>query len=92
MRVLILISLLSLLTACATERIVEKPVITEIETVRYIPIPPELLILRPTAAIPATITYGEALTLWSADRAIIAALLGQIEGIKVISDGHSGSE
>lgn len=62
--------------------IVEKPVPVEVPgPVEWREIPPNLLIQHNKTTIPEAITYGEALQLWSEDRAIVDTLLGQLSAI-----------
>jgi hypothetical protein len=80
--VLILLFPMLLLTACAETKIIEKPVPVYIDRVEYIPVPYDLTIKRNKTAIPETLTYGEALELWSVDRATIETLNGQMEAVE----------
>jgi len=86
MRVLIPLFLLSWLTACATEVIVEKPVVVEVEVVKWTPIPTEFTVESPKSVIPDTLTYGEAISLWSVDRSTLDILNGRLRGIQELSD------
>jgi len=88
MRVLTLLFLLTLLTACGTTKIVEKPVPVPVPgPTQYIDVPAQLTLTRQKTPIPETITYGQALELWSKDRAIIDTLNGQLLGIKSLEQG-----
>ncbi len=78
------------LTSCGTERVIEEPVGVEVVRVEYVAVPSDLLLMRQPTTIPESVTYGEALLLWSEDRATIGALLGQLEGIGVLNDGVNG--
>ena len=83
-----LIFLLILLTLCGCEtvRIVEKPVVVEVVKFKRVPVPAEHLVLHHKTTLPATLTYGEAIQLWAADRAIIDTQNGQLEAIGVLND------
>lgn len=72
-----------LLSACAT-KIVEVPVPVEVVRVERTPVPRDLLIQHQKTDIPESLTWGEAIQLWSADRAIIDTLLGQIQAIATL--------
>ena len=86
MRVLLLLLTPLFLTACATERVIEKPVPVPVPgPTQYVEVPPDLVTTREKTFIPASITYGEALELWSLDRAAIDKLNGQLLGIKSLS-------
>ena len=82
MRVLALLSLTLLFSACATERIVEKPVPYEVIVVDYIEVPHDLTGGMAKQRIPDGITYGEAIELWSEDRATIDTLNGKMWAIR----------
>ena len=69
------------LTACATERIVEKPVPVYIDRVEYVPVPADLTETRQKQAIPDGLTYAGALELWAKDRETIDVLNGTLMGI-----------
>jgi len=75
-----------LLAGCANERIIEKPVPVEVVRVERIPIPADLLVLHNKTTIPETVTYGETLQLWAADRGIIDTLLGQLDAIRSLNN------
>lgn len=91
-RVLALTTILTFCAACATERIVEKPVPVPGPTVyKFVEIPPELLVRRQKTDIPESITWGEGGILWSLDRATIDMLLGQLEAIRSLANGDSGN-
>jgi len=88
MRVWILLSLLTLLTACGTTKVVEKPVPVPVPgPTQYIDVPADLVKTGKKQSIPDSITYGEALELWVKDRAIIDTLNGQLLGIKSLEQG-----
>jgi hypothetical protein len=57
--------------ACSTERLIEKPVPVEIVRVEYVRIPLDMLHVESKQAIPESLTYGQAVELWSEDRATI---------------------
>lgn len=75
-----------LLTACANEKIVERPVPYEVVNTEYVPVPEDLTAPVDTATIPDSITYGDALILWAQDRAAIARLNAQLEAIREITN------
>ncbi len=77
------------LTSCASERIVEKPVITEVVRVEYRPLPAELLMEHGKSTIPGELTFGDALKLWGYDRAAIDALNAQIASIRDVQNGST---
>ena len=85
-RALILLCLLTCLTACANERIVERPVPVEIPVTEFIPVPQELTRPIEKAIIPNSLNFGDALVLWAQDRATIEALnsrlaeIGELDG------------
>lgn len=84
MRVSALICLSSLSVACATEVIVEKPVPVEVEVIKWTPVPADLTRQEPKKAIPDALSYGQAIELWSKDRAsldIVNARLSAVEGL-----------
>ena len=86
--VLILLFLNLYLGACGTQKIVPKPKIVKIPgPVEYIAVPADLLILHEKTTIPeGGITYGEAIQLWEADRAIIDIQNGQLLGIDALDE------
>ena len=84
--VLVLTFPVLLLTACATERIVEKPVPVEVIRVEQTPVPDDLLILHAKTTIPDTLTYGEAIQLWAEDRALVDILNGQLIAIGKLNE------
>jgi hypothetical protein len=53
-----------------------------------VPVPDNLLLQHQKTTIPESMTYGEALQLWAEDRGIIDTLLGQLLGIKSLSDSE----
>ena len=83
----ILLCLLLFLTACATDRVAEKPVVVHTTETKWREIPSDLTVEHPKQAIPADLTYGEALEAWSRDRASIDKLNGQLTGIKSLTEG-----
>lgn len=92
MPVLIPLFTLLLLGACGTTKIVEKPVPVEVVRFERVPVPSDLLVRHQPATIPEQLTYGEAIQLWSADRAIIETLLGQIRAIESLNDGIDSND
>lgn len=86
MRVWIPLCLLSCLTACATEVIVEKPVPVEVEVVKWTPVPADLTIQEPKKPIPDELSYGEAIELWSQDRASLETVNARLRAIQGLSD------
>ena len=84
MRVLIPLFLTLSLTACGTERLVEKPVPVEVVRVEYIPIPADMFHMEQKQTIPETLTYGQAIELWSEDRATIEALNARLRAIQAL--------
>ena len=78
----ILMCTLILLGACATERIVEKPVPVEVFIVDYIEVPRDLTGGMAKQRVPDGLTYGEAIQLWSEDRATIDTLNGNMLAIR----------
>lgn len=90
MRALLLLFLTIFLTACGTERVVEKPVVVEVPgPVEYVPVPGDLLIRHIKTTVPESLTYGEALQLWAEDRAIIDTQNGQLAAIEVLNNGDT---
>jgi len=49
-------------------------------------VPPDLLAESPKQAIPDTLTFGQAIELWSEDRASLDTVNGQLRGIKELSE------
>ncbi len=76
------LSLALLLSGCASERIVERPVPVPVETVKYIPVPADLLVPCQKASVPQGVTYGEALALWSRDRASVDTCAARLLAIR----------
>ena len=87
MRVSIVLSALIFLGACATERVVTETVPVEVVKFERVPVPSDLLVLHQKSTIPESVTYGESLQLWSADRTTIDILLGQLRAIQALNDG-----
>ena len=83
---LTLLCLTLFLTACANERIVEKPVIHEVVRTEYRDVPSDLVRKCEKTEIPETMTYGEALEGWAADRAQIDVCNGRLAGIESLGD------
>jgi hypothetical protein len=88
MRALPLLCLLPfvLLSSCTREVLVDRPVPVEIVRVEYVKIPSDLTVERPKAPVPPDLTYGDALSLWSEDRARIDTLNGQIRAIRSLEN------
>lgn len=86
-RVLIPLCLTLSLTACGTERVVEKPVIVEVVKTEWRSIPADLTEQCPKVTIPDGLTFGQAIELWAEDRAAIDACNGKLAGIKSLGDG-----
>lgn len=82
--VLILLCLAFSLTACGTERIIEKPVPVEIVRIETMPVPDDLLRPGVKKDIPDGMTYGQAIESWAADRFTIDKLNGQLKAISVL--------
>jgi hypothetical protein len=74
--------LLLLLTACGTERVVERPVIHEVVRVEWREIPADLTARCPKSEIPDSLTFGQAVELWAEDRAAIEQCNGKLAGIE----------
>ncbi len=92
MRALLLAFLAIFLTACATERVVEKPVIVEVPgPVEFIPVPGEHL-ARQKITVPPSLTYGEALELFAEALTAIDKLNGQLAAIEVLNDGIDSND
>jgi hypothetical protein len=70
------------LTACGTERVVEKPVIVEVVKTEWREVPADLTARCAKSEIPEAMTYGEALESWAKDRASIDACNGKLAGIE----------
>lgn len=88
MRVLIPLCLLSLLTACGTERVITKPVVVETTKIERVLVPADLLVQHQKTTIPEALTYGEAIELWSLDRASIEKQNGQLKAIESLNEEH----
>jgi hypothetical protein len=88
LRVWLVLCLSNWLIACATETVVSEPVVVEVERTVFVPVPDNLLLQHQKTTIPESMTYGEALQLWAEDRGIIDTLLGQLLGIKSLSDSE----
>ena len=87
MRAFLPLLTLTFLTGCATERVVEKPVPVPVPgPTQYVEVPTELVTTREKTSIPDSITYGQAIELWSRDRATIDIINGQLLGIKSLGD------
>lgn len=85
MHVWIPICLLLSLTACGTERIIEKPVPVEIIRVEYVPVPADLLHGAQKQTIPETLTYGLGIELWAEDRSTIDILNAKLKAIQSLT-------
>lgn len=86
MRVLIPLCLLSFCTACGTTEIIEKPVPVEVEVVKWVPVPKDLTREVPKRSIPTALTYGQAIELWSMDRASLETANARLRAIQGLSD------
>ena len=84
MRVWTCLFLLSLSMGCAHETLVEVPVPVEIVRVERVPVPADLLVTEAPAEIPQGLTYGEAIHLWSIDRAALETVNGRLEAVRVL--------
>jgi len=84
MRVWTLLFLLSLSTACAREVLVDRPVPVEIVKVERVSVPSDLLVTETPAEIPEGLTYGDALHLWSIDRAALETVNGRLEAVRAL--------
>jgi hypothetical protein len=81
------LSLALLLSACGSrEVLVDRPVPVEVVRVEYVQIPTDLTVERPKAPVPPDLNYGEAIALWSEDRARIDTLNGQIRAIRSLEN------
>lgn len=89
-RVLILTCLPLFLTACATETVVEKPVVVPVVETKWRAIPSDLTRRCPKSVIPATATYGEVIELWSKDRAAIDTCNGRLAGVESLGGSDDG--
>jgi len=76
------------LAGCVREVIVEKPVPVEVVVEKPIPVPADFLIQRNKSTFQGSLTYGEALQLWSADRANLDILNAQIRAIQGLSSNE----
>jgi hypothetical protein len=56
----------------------------EIIKVERILVPSDLLVTEKPAEIPQGLTYGQALHLWSIDRASLEVVNGRIEAVRVL--------
>ena len=87
MRVWILLLTLPWFAACGATKIVEKPVPYPVPgPTQYVEVPADLTLNREKTTIPESITYGQALELWSRDRSTIDTLNGQLLGIKSLNE------
>ena len=78
------------LTGCVREVIVEKPVPVPVPgPTKWVDVPRNLVVIRNKTTLPETLSYGESLQLWSADRATIEALNGQLRAIQGLNDGDT---
>jgi len=84
MRVWTLLFLLSLSTACAREVLVDRPVPVEIVKMERVSVPADLLVTQEPAEIPEGLTYGDALHLWSIDRAALETVNGRLEAVRAL--------
>jgi hypothetical protein len=72
------------LNGCAHETLVEVPVPVEVVRVERIPVPADLLVTEAPAEIPQGLTFGDALYLWSVDRAALETVNGRIEAVRAL--------
>ena len=70
------------LTACGTERVVEKPVVVEVVKTEWRAVPDDLTAPCAKTEIQVGMTYGEAIESWAKDRASIDACNGKLKGIR----------
>jgi hypothetical protein len=70
--------------ACANERLIEVPVPVEIVRVERVPVPTDLLVTEAPAEIPQGLTFGDALYLWSVDRASLETVNGRLEAVRAL--------
>jgi hypothetical protein len=52
--------------------------------VERIPVPTDLLVTEAPAEIPEGLTYGQAIHLWSIDRAALETVNGRLEAVRVL--------
>lgn len=57
-----------------------------IEIVKWTPVPADLTEEVPKTVIPDSLTYGEAIDLWSQDRVGLDVANGRLRGIQELSD------
>lgn len=74
-------------TGCASERVMEKPVPVEITRTVYVPIPADLLREQPKTTISETLTYGQAILRWDADRSSLAVCNARLRAIAALPTG-----
>jgi hypothetical protein len=72
------------LNGCAHETLVEVPVPVEVVRVERIPVPADLLVTEAPAEIPEGLTYGQAIHLWSIDRAKLETVNGRIDAVRAL--------
>ena len=89
-RASILLCLALFLTACATEKVVERPVVVHTTESKWREIPSDLTRTLPKQPIPQSLTYGEFIEVCSRDRATIDTLNGQLLGISSLSEPEDG--
>lgn len=81
------------LHGCSGQRVIEKPIVVTVSgPVKHIEVPAELLVQHNKTTIPESLTYGEAMQLWGADRATIDTQNGQTQGIAILNLEDSISE
>ena len=85
-RLLLLGIIISIITACTPERVIEKPVVQTVVETRWREVPAELTKPCPKAEIVDEMTYGEAIEAWSRDRAAIDVCNGKLAGIESLGD------
>ncbi len=91
--VLMLLFPLICLTACSTERVVIRTIPVEVIVRERIAVPAEHLVtIEPQARPAGSVTYGQAIELWSHDRASIGILNGQLDAIGALNDESQPGE
>lgn len=84
MRTVALVSpfLLLFLTACGTERVVERPVIHEVVRTEWREVPIDLTASCDKQPIPDSMTYADVLESWAKDRSSLDRCNGKLTGIR----------
>ena len=78
--------MLFFLTACGTERVIEKPVIHEVVRTEWRNVPADLLERCEKQAITEGMTYGEAIEAWAKDRSAIDVCNGRLTAIGTLNE------